>query len=173
MDPEEQKHVNERLQKFQEFLNTDKIDSQFEKIFNKQGWYSGRIFGSKSGYHSSNPTHVYIPNANICTQEHGKVWYGDIDITRDDKILKKLASEVGAPLYIFYELDARWKNPNFAEALFKITSKEIILVKAGYEEYFQQKRGRWQVSNATVKRNQKLEEERRVHYRELFKKKGC
>lgn len=65
---------------------------------------SRMISGSKSGYLDLYPKSYVVFNANIVTKE-GKVWYGDIDITRDGKKLKEIAEEFGEPFYILREMD--------------------------------------------------------------------
>ncbi len=71
---------------------------------------SGRmIAGSKSAYCRSNPDNLVVFNANICTT-NGKVWFGDLDITKDSDKLKEAAEALNCRLYVLYESDARFGN---------------------------------------------------------------
>lgn len=54
--------------------------------------------------------HVCVFNANLCTKEGGKFWFGDIDLTDDAEQLKTLAAEKGEDVYVLREIDARFMN---------------------------------------------------------------
>jgi len=70
---------------------------------------AGRMIGfSKTHYWRSHPTHVPVFNANLCTETRGKIWFGDLDLTRDEPLLVELAAELGEPVYVLYERDARF-----------------------------------------------------------------
>ncbi len=145
---EEYKAMNVRLQKMEEaFCNMENYTDKFYDVFNKGGFCPARmICGSKSYFHKSCPTHVAIFNANICTKEHGKIWHGDIDLTSDEKKLKKVSAEIGVPLYVLYEMDGRFENakkPLIDQALFKITEKETTLIRVGYDKFYVKRRGKW------------------------------
>ena len=58
------------------------------------------------------PGHTCVWNSNAVIKSQGKVWYGDIDITKDGKILKELAKELGEPIYILRERDCRFETQN-------------------------------------------------------------
>ena len=73
------------------------------------GWNGAMISGSKSGYLQSYPNNVVVFNSNICT-EGGKVWYGDIDITKSKDSLIKLAEALDSTLYVLLEMDGRFEN---------------------------------------------------------------
>jgi len=67
---------------------------------------SGRLIShSKSEYLFNNPGNKIIFNANVCTKDHGKLWYGDLDLTKDTPALKKFAEHIEHDLYVFRELD--------------------------------------------------------------------
>jgi hypothetical protein len=51
-------------------------------------------------------------NANIIVESLGKVWYGDLNLTTDGTHLKEIANEIGEPLYVLYESDARFGTEN-------------------------------------------------------------
>lgn len=85
------------------------------------GMHMGRmISGSKSGYIQRNPNNLVVFNANLCTKEQGKIWYGDLDITKDEKALSVLAGLLGETVYVLREMDARFDNessPKFDRAV--------------------------------------------------------
>ena len=68
------------------------------------------ISGSKSLYCQKNPDNLVVFNANIVTEKSGKIWDGDLDITKDKDMLKKIASELGETLYVLYEMDCRFST---------------------------------------------------------------
>lgn len=78
--------------------------------------------------------HVCVFNANICTKDNGKIWFGDIDLTTDEAALKEFAAEKGCDLYVLRERDARFLNEaapllENAVAIIKPTG-EIVMDKA-------------------------------------------
>jgi hypothetical protein len=78
------------------------------KIFEDNGLRVARMVGgSKTGYCKMYPKNKVIFNANIITNL-GKVWYGDIDLTISEDVLKKISVEIGSPIYVLYEQDARF-----------------------------------------------------------------
>lgn len=71
----------------------------------------GRILSmSKSGYRDANPNSVVYFNANLVTANDGKIWYGDLDLTKDGETLKAIAEETGVILYVLREMDGRFEN---------------------------------------------------------------
>ena len=79
--------------------------------FYQNGFISGRmISNSKSGYMKRNPGNEVYFNANIFVLGEGKIWWGDLDLTKDKPLLEKIADECGKKLYILRELDGRFEN---------------------------------------------------------------
>ena len=79
-----------------------------ESLWN-HGFTMGRmISGSKSGYRRANPNSVCHFNANIVTINDGKVWYGDLDLTKDAEALKLVAKETNTIIYVLREADGRF-----------------------------------------------------------------
>lgn len=56
--------------------------------------------------------HFCVFNANIITRINGKVWWGDLDLTKEGEILKKIATETGEQLYVLCEMDCRFDTEN-------------------------------------------------------------
>lgn len=74
--------------------------------------YIGRMVGlSKSFYIFGNPGNEVYFNANIFDSGGNKIWYGDLDITKDGSILQQAADQFG-DLYILKEMDGRFENEN-------------------------------------------------------------
>lgn len=82
------------------------------------GYYGRLISQSKTRYREAYPDHLVVFNGNLCTKEYGKFWFGDIDVTKDRDKLEKLADELKTPIYVLYEMAARFENednPRFEE----------------------------------------------------------
>jgi hypothetical protein len=54
--------------------------------------------------------HVCVFNANVFTGTGGKIWYGDLNLTKDQPMLQAIAKTLGEPLYVLREMDGRFKN---------------------------------------------------------------
>jgi len=91
--------------------------------------YPGRmISASKSAYDRAHPKNVVVFNANVCTRSHGKIWFGDLDVTKDEQTLQKLAAALGEDVFVLREHDARFEteaNPQFERARAVATATEV------------------------------------------------
>jgi len=75
------------------------------------GFITGRMISySKSAYREANPKSVCYFNANIVTARDGKIWYGDLDLTKDALGLKVVAEQIGQTIYVLKELDCRFED---------------------------------------------------------------
>ena len=72
--------------------------------------FEGRCYGSMSEYRARNVDHLTIKNANVCTREHGKIWWGDLDVTETVGELRALARELGVIVFVLREMEARFEN---------------------------------------------------------------
>ena len=91
------------------------------------GYPGAMLSGSKTAPKGQ----TIVWNSNVCTKEHGKIWFGDLNITRDRDKLKLLSETLGTRIYVLYEMDARFDNelnPRFDEAVYSVGSD-------GAEEY--------------------------------------
>lgn len=95
--------------------------------FLAQNFYLGRLISfSKRSHSTKHPKHAIYFNANIFTEKDGKIWYGDLDITKDKKKLKIIARKVG-DLYVLRERDGRFENE---ELSFKeVKEKAAVVIK--------------------------------------------
>jgi hypothetical protein len=90
----------------------------------------GRLVSqSKSHYLDSNPDNIVVFNANVCITKSGlfrrrktdKIWYGDLDVTKDMRKIEALAEAIGERVYVLREMDARFENedsPKLENAVF-------------------------------------------------------
>ena len=58
---------------------------------------------------------VYF-NANIFVLGEGKIWYGDIDVTKEKEKLENVARGIGKDLYILREMDGRFGNEELKDS---------------------------------------------------------
>lgn len=88
----------------------------------------GRMLSfSKLIYLRDHKTHWVLFNANIYIKYNGKftkVWYGDLNITKDIKELKGFAKSINHDIYILKEWDGRDESTATSDtAVFVITAK--------------------------------------------------
>jgi len=88
-----------------------------ESIFENEKLLSGRIISfSKSEYREEFPDNEIYFNANIFVLGEGKIWYGDIDVTKEKEQLENVAREIGKDLYILREMDGRFGNEELKDS---------------------------------------------------------
>jgi hypothetical protein len=81
------------------------------EILKANGFIMGRMISfSKSDYRDKNPNSVCYFNANIVTAKEGKVWYGDLDLTKDGESIKAVAEATGEIIYVLREMDGRFEH---------------------------------------------------------------
>lgn len=79
-------------------------ETELMEIFRKHLLYGGRmISGSKSGYRERHPDNDVIFNARIFTPKYRCVWWGDLDITLDNKTLQNVCNEIGEEMIVTTE----------------------------------------------------------------------
>ena len=84
-------------------------DPECYVIFATNNLQMGRIIsGSPGAYCKEHQGELVIFNANVITKKHGKIWYGDLNITLEFDNLKNIADQIGEDLYILMEGDARF-----------------------------------------------------------------
>ena len=83
------------------------------ELLHANGLEMGRIItDSKSGYVANNPESICLFNSNICTENEGKVWFGDLDLTKDGETLKSVSEAINEVIYVLRETDARFGSEN-------------------------------------------------------------
>lgn len=105
-------------------INTETIQA----LFSEEGMIKGRLLSySKSEYRSRFPQNEVYFNANVFVLDLGKVWFGDIDITKDEAILNRISSSSGCSLYVLSEMDCcRFETENLKNSdIIKLAKKEF------------------------------------------------
>uniref|UniRef100_A0A7C3SML6 Uncharacterized protein n=1 Tax=Dictyoglomus turgidum TaxID=513050 RepID=A0A7C3SML6_9BACT len=108
---------------------------KYKDVFEKHGFKLGRLLSfSKGLYKTLYPKNFVLFNANIITRNTGKIWYGDLDLTKDEKVLKKISKEINKELFVLREIDCRFENEKLPFKVLKKraiwSSKEGLLVKS-------------------------------------------
>lgn len=95
---------------------------KLEDAFDKYNLQKGRIISFvKEDYQNEHPFNTVFFNANIFIKKSGiflKVWFGDLDISLEGEVLKRISKEAGVKLYVLREEDGRrskTKNQNVIE----------------------------------------------------------
>lgn len=98
---------------------------EINKIIGLHLGFIGRIIStSKSAYVTQHPNHAVIFNANLVIEKNGsakKVWFGDIDLTEDERAIVGIANDIGCKVYVLREMDARFgeeENPKIEKAVY-------------------------------------------------------
>jgi len=82
-----------------------------KESFKNQSLYMGNMISiSKTMYRDANPKSVCVFNANVITLKEGKVWWGDLDLTKHGEALKAVAAEIGEPIYVLRESDGYYEG---------------------------------------------------------------
>lgn len=80
---------------------TNTIEAPLTDILHKHKLTSGRMVGwSKSGYRDAHPDNRVYFNACIFDKTGAQVWWGDLDVTESEDILKQVAKEYGHMFYV-------------------------------------------------------------------------
>ena len=82
---------------------------EVQQVFEAYNFFDGRMIGgSKTGYSGLHPDDLIIFNANVLMPGHGKVWYGDLNLTKDYLVLREIAQNLNTELYVLWESDGRF-----------------------------------------------------------------
>jgi hypothetical protein len=88
-----------------------------KEVFEESGFSIARMIShSKSGYRDKFPDNEVYFNGNIFVLGEGKIWYGDIDVTKEREKLENIAREIGKDLYILSEMDGRFGNEELKDS---------------------------------------------------------
>ena len=103
------------------------------------GFYNGRMIShSKSFYRKTFPYNQVYFNANIFIhngKEFEKIWYGDLDITKDGYKLKEIAFNNDVIFYVLSEMEGRFENSNTQNVVSKAvwdTGKDLLIINKDY-----------------------------------------
>ena len=87
----------------------DVLVEGIQQHFESHGFNIARMIGgSKSFYRKEYPDDLIVFNANVLMSGYGKVWYGDLNLTKDYVILKSIAESLDTTLYVLWEMDGRF-----------------------------------------------------------------
>lgn len=104
--------------------------TQIAATFTTQGLNIGRMVGgSKTGYRQAHPNNEVYFNANIFTEDKGKIWYGDLDLTKDLPALQNMANELNTTLYVLREMDGRFGTEQLGLKWVKSKAVSVIQPK--------------------------------------------
>jgi hypothetical protein len=93
------------------------MKNQIHSVFEDEGFIPGRLISwSKSNYRKKFPDNEVYFNANIFLLGEGKVWYGDLDVTKDSEILQRISTNLGKSIYILKEMAGRFENENLTDS---------------------------------------------------------
>ena len=101
------------------FTKKKDIDLRCEKADKYLGLCGRLLSGSKSRYLEQYDDHIVVFNANVFVKD-GKLWFGDLDISKDGEKLQNLANDIGESVYVLREMDGRFdneKNPPLKKAV--------------------------------------------------------
>ena len=97
------------LMRFSKSKKQTRTENEIIDVFEKHRLMLGRmISGSKSGYCQKYPKHDVRFNANIFIPSTGKVWFGDLDITVDNKKLQDVCNELDEEMIVVPEMMGRF-----------------------------------------------------------------
>lgn len=100
------------------------------KLFRDRGLTCGRLVGaSKTMYRTDHRDNVVVFNSNVLVESaggSGKVWYGDLDVTKSREVLESIAKVIGEPLYILREHDCRFSEEEKMFSELKDKAVEVI-----------------------------------------------
>jgi hypothetical protein len=75
------------------------------EAFQRQNLYCGRMVSATK---RAPEGETCVWNANVVIKSQGKVWFGDLNLTREGDKLKAVAKEIGEPVYVLREMDCRF-----------------------------------------------------------------
>jgi hypothetical protein len=137
--PDSQREHRDRVRRFRASVNPEALAVIEEHL----GLPGRMVSGSKSSYRRRHPSRLVAFNANLLI-EGEKVWWGDIDVTADEKALVAIAGSLDADVRVLYELDGRFRNekePKRERFLYWSNGREHRLGKREAELY-ERRRGR-------------------------------
>ena len=98
---------------------TNSWKTSLTETLNKHNFHNGQMISySKSSYRQEHPKNKVFFNACIFDVNAVQIWYGDLDITKDSKKLRKVAKESKQKFYVTPE-------SGFRSDFNKITKEEL------------------------------------------------
>jgi hypothetical protein len=110
--------------------SSDGLDEAYEEFVSEYLDYTARVLFGPPGrllaasdvwYEKQHPDHVVVFNANVCIDGPRKIWFGDVDLTDDERRLAVLAKALNTKVYVLAERDGRFggrdENPLLDKAV--------------------------------------------------------
>jgi len=103
------------------------------------GFCGAMISSHKQAAKTKGREHLAVFNANLVVKGFGKVWFGDIDITRDEEKIKKVALGFKSIVYVLREMDARFEHENSPQLQNAAYSTDGVTGSIGqsYSQYYE------------------------------------
>lgn len=79
-------------------------------VIEKLGHMGRLLSGSKSTYSTNHPGSRVFFNGNIYDAKGEKIWFGDVDLTREAKKLQEIVQALGEKIYVTREQPFRWEE---------------------------------------------------------------
>lgn len=101
------------------------LDLEFSKILGPVG----RSLAIKNRYQKYQ-NNILIHQVYLFVDGQGIVWKGDLDLTSDERKIKKLAQKFNLAIYLVKELGVipfPQARPKISECLFKITGRKLLI----------------------------------------------
>ena len=137
------------------------------------GFYNGRMIShSKSFYRKTFPYNQVYFNANIFIhngKEFEKIWYGDLDITKDGYKLKEIAFNNDVIFYVLSEMEGRFENSNTQNVVSKAvwdTGKDLLIIN---KEYIDLKEKEAHLRNLELLKKQKKQKKLNIKENKTYK----
>jgi hypothetical protein len=145
LDPETVKKMEKE---FREWVDANapkrehELSPEQDQIIRSRLGYAGRMLsGSKRPIKTKEgKEHLTVFNANLIVEGYDKVWFGDIDITKDEKLLQEIAKELKAKVYVLREMDARFETenkPRLSEAVYVTDGTSAEIKNPLYAQYYE------------------------------------
>jgi hypothetical protein len=101
------KHLWPRDQLYDDGGVLVRLESQIERVLGPAGCL---ISASKTDYRDRHPDHEVVFNACLFTDDGVEIWFGDIDVTKDQARLQQVADLLGKRLVLTPEQPYRFKG---------------------------------------------------------------
>jgi len=96
----------------------------------------GRLVGSsKNSYAKNHEKNLVVFNGNLFIQledRYQKIWYGDVDVTREEPTLIELAKQLDTTVFLLREMDGRFEyeeKPKIEKSVARIYPDGMVMLE--------------------------------------------
>ena len=114
------------------------------------------ISGSKFSYRKFYPLNYVLFNANVIMRSVGKIWYGDLDITKDRDVLMEISGRIGEDMYVLQEMDMRFETED--DLIEELVKRARAIVTKDTVELSQEPAAWFWIFNGKKDENEKKDE---------------